>query len=97
VRQLRAAILNGLETPTAYLDRNAGHMVAASHLRPGVSLVTSRIYSSVLGLTEFAKGRAQMSARTAVLIEGMSATWLKNALAGVAGALVLLALFIVLP
>jgi hypothetical protein len=38
-----------------------------------------------------------MSARTAVLIEDMPATWLKNALAGTAGALVLLALFIVFP
>jgi hypothetical protein len=38
-----------------------------------------------------------MLAHTAVLIEEMSATWLKNAFAGTAAALVLLALFIVFP
>jgi len=38
-----------------------------------------------------------MSAQNAVLIEEISATWLKDALAGTVGVLVLVALFIVLP
>jgi zinc transporter ZupT len=38
-----------------------------------------------------------MSAYTAVLIQEISATWLKNAFAFAAGALVLLALSIVFP
>jgi hypothetical protein len=45
----------------AYLGRNTGHVVAASHLRPGVSLVTTRICHSVLGLTEFARESPDVS------------------------------------
>jgi hypothetical protein len=47
-------------------------------------------------LREFS-GEAQMSAHIAVFIEEMSVTWLKNAFACTAGAVVLVALFIVLP
>jgi len=38
-----------------------------------------------------------MSVRYAVLVEEFSATWFRNALAGIVGALVLLVLLILLP
>jgi hypothetical protein len=42
-------------------------------------------------------GVRKMSAHSTVLIEEISAAWLRNALGGVTGALVLLTLFILLP
>jgi len=57
----------------------------------------TRICHSAVGISCVPTGRVKMSVRSAVLVEEFSATWLRNALAGTVGALVLLVLLILFP
>ena len=63
----------------------------------GVPKLTPESVNSALGISHVRTGRIRMSVRSAVLVEEFSATWLRNALAGTVGALVLLVLLILFP
>jgi len=64
----------------------------------GVSYITTAICSSSLGWRQVPDSRRQtMSAHSAVLVQNISAVWLRNAFAGSLAGLVLVLLLILVP
>ncbi len=59
----------------------------------GVSFVTTPICGSIVGRTQFERGK-KMSVHSAILVHEISTAWLRNAFAGFLAALVLVLLLI---